>query len=136
NLTGGTLEDDFVFSAGKSIAGAIAGGGGGTDWLDYALYSTPVTVNLTTHVATGVGGGITQIRNVRGGQGGTTLTGNSSGNILIGGAGTNNIVGGTGKSILIGGKGKDTVTGNSGSDILIAGYTDYDTSSTANDLAL
>ena len=136
NLTGGTGEDEFVFSAGKTISGKIDGGGGGTDWLDYAAYTTAVTVNLTTLTATGIGGGIARIRNVRGGQGGTTLTGNASGNILIGGAGTNTIVGGSGRSILIGGKGKDTVTGNSGSDILIAGYTDYDTSSTAHDLAL
>jgi hypothetical protein len=32
--------------------------------------------------------------------------------------------------------GKDTVTGKSGNDILIAGYTNYDLSSTANYLAL
>jgi Ca2+-binding RTX toxin-like protein len=81
-------------------------------------------------------GGISNIRNVRGGQGGNILIGNSQGNILIGGASSNTIKGGTGRSILIGGKGKDTVTGGSGNDILIAGYTNYDTSSKANDIAL
>ena len=136
NLTGGSGVNVFVFSAGKTISGEINGGSGGKNWLDYAAYTTPVAVNLAAGTATGVGGGIANIRNVRGGQGGNTLTGNAQGNILIGGAGTNTIVGGTGRSILIGGKGKDTVTGHSGSDILIAGYTNYDSSSLANDLGL
>ena len=87
NLTGGSGLDVFVFGAGKSVSGKINGGGGGNDWLDYAAYTTPVTVNLAAGTATGVGGGIVNIRNVRGGQGGNTLTGNSQGNILIGGAG-------------------------------------------------
>ena len=136
NLTGGTANDTFNFTSGGSVTGKINGGGGGDDWLDYAAYTTPVTVNLATNTATGIGGGIANIRNVRGGQGGDNLTGNSLGNILIGGAGANKIIGGTGRSLLIGGKGKDTVTGNSGGDILIAGYTDYDSSSIAHDLAL
>ena len=136
NLTGGTGVDAFVFSAGAKVTGKIDGGGG-NDWLDYAAYTTPVSVNLTSNTATGVAGGIANIRNVRGGQGGDTLTGNSLGNILIGGAGLNKITGGTGPSILIGGKGTDTVTGNSlRGDILIAGYTDYDSSSIAHDQAL
>jgi hypothetical protein len=136
NLTGGSGLDLFVFSAGKTVSGKIDGGGGGNDWLDYAAYTTPVTVNLATNTATGVGGGIAHIPNVRGGQGGNTLTGNALGNILIGGAGPNTINGGTGRSLLIGGKGKDTVTGHSGGDLLIAGSTDYDASSLAHDLAL
>ncbi len=136
NLTGGSGVDVFIFSAGESVAGKINGGGGGNDWLDYAAYTTPVAVNLTAGTATGAGGGIANIRNVRGGQGGNTLTGDAQGNILIGGAGANTITGGTGRSILIGGKGKDTITGKSGGDILIAGYTDYDSGSLANDLAL
>jgi hypothetical protein len=136
NLTGGSGLDLFIFSAGKSVSGKIDGGGGGNDWLDYAAYTTPVTVNLATNTATGVGGGIAHIPNVRGGQGGNTLTGNALGNILIGGAGSNTINGGTGRSLLIGGQGKDTVTGHSGGDILIAGSTSYDSSSLAHDLAL
>jgi hypothetical protein len=136
NLTGGTGLDAFVFGAGKSVSGKIDGGGGGNDWLDYAAYATPVTVNLAANAATGVGGGIANIRNVRGGQDGNMLTGNAQGNTLIGGAGTNVIVGGTGRSLLIGGKGKDAIIGHSGGDILIAGYTDYDSSTLAHDLAL
>ena len=135
NLTGGSAGNAFVFSAGATITGKIMGGGGG-DWLDYAAYTTPVAVNLATGTATGVGGGLANIQDVRGGQGGNTLTGDAQGNILIGGAGPNTITGGTGRSILIGGMGTDTVTGNSGNDILIAGYTDYDSSTLAHDQAL
>jgi len=135
NLTGGTGMDIFQFSAGQGVTGAINGGGGG-DWLDYSSYTTTVTVNLATGTATGVGGGISQIQNVRGGQGGNTLTGDSQGNILIGGAGADNITGGSGRSILIGDQGADTITAGSGDTILTGGSPDFDSSSVAHDLAL
>jgi hypothetical protein len=136
NLTGGTGLNVFVFAAGASVSGAIDGGGGTNDWLDYAAYTTPVTVNLAAGTATGVVGGIAHIRNVRGGKNGNYLVGDAQGNVLIGGAGTNRISGGTNPSLLIGGKGPANVSGGSGDDILIAGYTDYDASTLANDLAL
>jgi hypothetical protein len=135
NLTGGTGMDIFLFGAGATVTGVINGGGGG-DWLDYSAYSTTVTVNLASGAATGVGGGVTNVRNVRGGKGSNTLTGNAQGNILIGGAGNNTIHGGSGRSILIGDKGLASVVGGSADDIVIGGYTNYDSSSTANDLAL
>ncbi len=139
NLTGGSGEDVFVFSAGKSISGKIDGGGG-TTGSTTRLTRRAVTVNLATNTATGIdgglAGGIANLRDIRGSQGRNTLTGNSLGNILIGGAGANTIVGGSGPSILIGGTGKATVTGGSGNDIIIAGYTDYDASSLAFDQAL
>jgi hypothetical protein len=134
NLTGGPSLDAFVFSAGASVTGRINGGGSG-DWLDYAAYTTPVTVDLATASATGVGGGIANIQAVRGGQGGNTLTGNAQPNILIGGAGANTITGGAGPSILIGG-GPSTLTAGSGDAILVGGTTVYDSSSIAHDLAL
>ena len=136
NLTGGTGIDEFVLGAGNTVSGKIDGGSVGNDWLDYAAYTTPVSVDLTANTATGVGGGIANIRNVRGGQGGNTLTGNSRGNILIGGTGVDTINGGGGRSILIGGKGNDTVKGGSADDIVIGGYTNYDPSSDAHDQAL
>jgi hypothetical protein len=135
NLTGGNGLDAFVFSAGSGVTGTIDGGGGG-DWLDYAAYTTPVTVNLSAGTATGVGGGIANIQDVRGGQAGNTLTGNAQGNILVGGAGADAITGGSGGSVLIGDKGADTITAGSGDAILIGGYTDYDSSSLAHDQAL
>ncbi len=135
NLTGGTGMDIFKFSAGKNVTGAIKGGGG-SDWLDYSSYTTPVTVNLQTGAATGVGTKVTNVHNVRGGQDGNTITGDAKGGILIGGAGVDTITGGSGRSILIGHKGADKVTGGSSDDIVIGGYTSYDGSSTANDQAL
>jgi Ca2+-binding RTX toxin-like protein len=135
-LAGGSGLNMFVLSDGATLSGALHGGGGGHNWLDYAAYTTSVAVDLATGAAKGIAGGITGIRNVRGGQGGNQLIGNALGNILIGGAGTNTITGGKGRSILIGGAGQDMIAGNSGSDILIAGYTDYDLSSVAHDLAL
>ena len=135
NLTGGTGMDVFEFSAGKNVTGAINGGGGG-DWLDYALYTTAVAVNLKTGAATGVAGGVTNIQNVRAGSGGCTLTGDSQGNILIGGSGAVTINGGTGRSVLIADKGAGHVSGGSGTDILIGAKTSYDASTIANDIAL
>jgi hypothetical protein len=140
-LTGGTGLDEFVFSAGAAISGKIDGGSAnGNDWLDYAAYATAVMVNLATDSATGVeggaAGGIANIRNVRGGHASNALTGNSLGNILIGGAGNNTITGGNGRSILIADKGTSTITGGSADDIVIGGYTSYDGSGNANDLAL
>jgi hypothetical protein len=134
NLTGGAGLDVFMFSPGGIETGAVNGGGGG-DWLDDSLISTPVLVNLVTGVATGTGSA-SNIQNVRGGNGGNTLVGNAQGNILIGGAGADSITGGTGRSLLIGGLGADTITGGSSDDIVIGGPTTFDPGSTANDLAL
>jgi hypothetical protein len=136
NLTGGTGLNVFVFDAGASVSGRIDGGPGGDNWLDYAAYAAPVTVNLQTNFATGAGGGIAEIRNMRGGQSGNTLTGNGLGNILIGGAGSLTITGGTGRSILIADMGAGVIKGGSGTDILIGAKTSYDLSLLANDKAL
>jgi hypothetical protein len=135
NLTGGTAIDVFKFANGKNVTGSVNGGGGG-DWLDYALYTTAVSANLATGAATGVGGTATNIQGVRGGSGANTLTGNAAGNILIGGIGADTINGGSGRSILIGDKGADHVTGGGADDIVIGGYTAFDASSLVNDQAL
>src|SRR5262249_42078331 len=55
NLTGGGLNDIFAFSAATGVTGMVDGGPG-TNNMDYALYTTPVTVNLQTSTATGTGG--------------------------------------------------------------------------------
>ena len=134
NVTGGTSVDAFMMNPGATLTGTLDGGGGG-DWLDYGLYTTPVSVNLATGAATGTGGA-KNILGVRGGSGGNTLIGSAGGNILVGGSGADVILGGSGRSILIGSLGVDTVTGGSGDDIVIGGWTSYDSSSTANDMAL
>jgi Ca2+-binding RTX toxin-like protein len=131
NLTGGSQTDTFQFSPGGSVSGNIVGGGG-ADWLDYSLLSTPVVANLATAVATGVKGHASGILGVIGGSGADTLTGNAAGNVLIGGPGDDTIRGGPGRSVLIGGLGSDTIVGNSGDDIVIGGRTAFD----ANEAAL
>ncbi|MEB3336632.1 MAG: filamentous hemagglutinin N-terminal domain-containing protein, partial [Leptolyngbyaceae bacterium] len=55
NLMGGTANDTFAFSSTGSVTG-ILDGGAGTDTLDYAATSSPVTVNLTANTATATGG--------------------------------------------------------------------------------
>jgi hypothetical protein len=145
NLMGGTGVDVFQFTAGGSLAGHLDGGGQALhrgfplhqgNWLDYSALTTPVTVNLHTGAATGVAGGVTNIQNVHGGNGGNTLTGDSQGNILIGGSGSDSITGGSGASLLIGGPGADTINGGSGGDILIGDATSFDTMTAANEQAL
>jgi Ca2+-binding RTX toxin-like protein len=129
NLTGGTGVDTFKISTGKSISGNLNGGGAPVnmgDWLDYSANSGFITVNLAAGTATGVGGNLSNIQDVLGGNNGNNLTGDAQGNILVGGNGNDTILGGSGRSLLIGGKGADQVTGGSGGDILIGGYTTYD----------
>jgi hypothetical protein len=134
NLQGGTASDTFKFSPAGVVSGSIAGGGG-ADWLDYSLFTTPVRVNLGTGIATHVAGGalgkVSQVENVTGGSGSDVLVGNSFGNILVGGPGNDTITGGTGRSLLIGGTGSDMITGGSADDIIISGTTNFDASHTA-----
>ena len=136
NITGGAAENSFVLGNGAGLSGSL-NGGGGTNWLDYSAYSTDISVNLANGTATGFGGNINNIYNVRGSALGTdNLTGNSKGNILIGGGGTNTITGGTGVSLLIGGKGGATINGGSGGDLIIGGYTTLDKNNAALDAIL
>jgi uncharacterized repeat protein (TIGR01451 family) len=148
NLTGGSANDTFKLSAGKGVSGTIDGGGG-TNTLSYAAYTTAVAVDLGAGAATNLGG-IANIQNVTGGAGNDTLSGNASDNILIGGAGNDvlnggpggndillggagndSLTGGPGRSLLFGGGGADTITGGSDDDLLVAGTTNYDTNTTA-----
>jgi alpha-L-arabinofuranosidase len=138
HLVGGTGVQVFTLSPAGSVS-SINGGGPG-DWLDYSLFNSAVLVDLTGGSATGVNGGaagaITNIANVRGGNGTDTLTGNG-GNILIGGGGTNVLTdvysgaAASGRSILIGGSGPSTLTSGSTGDILVGGTTSYDMNAAA-----
>jgi hypothetical protein len=74
NLTGGSGADQFVFFHGGSVSGNIDGGGG-TNTLDYSNLTTPVTLNLQSDTATGIGGTFANITNFIGGSGANTLTG-------------------------------------------------------------
>jgi hypothetical protein len=125
NLTGGTDTDTFIMADGQGITGNLDGGGG-TNTLDESAYSTSVVVNLQTGAATGVGGAIAHIQNVKGGTGGVGAF-----NILVGDGG-NILTGGDGRrNLLIAGVSATTLLGGNGDDILIGGITAYDTDLTA-----
>jgi hypothetical protein len=125
NLIGGSGNNTFIFTDGASISGRLDGGQRGTNMLDLSPYTSTVIVDLQLGLATGVGGGIVDIQNVSGGNGGPTgsyniLVGNANGdsNILIGGLGRRNLlIAGTTPGMLIGGDEED---------ILIGGKTAYD----------
>lgn len=53
NLQGGSQADTFRFGNGQGVTGAVDGRGG-IDALDYSAYTSPVTMNLQTRVATGL----------------------------------------------------------------------------------
>jgi hypothetical protein len=74
NLTGGSAADTFVLSDAVGVDGNIDGGGG-SNTLNEAAYTTAVTVNLQTNTATGVGGTIANLQTVVGGGGSNTLVG-------------------------------------------------------------
>jgi hypothetical protein len=78
NLTGSSGTDKFVLAAGGSVSGKIVGGGG-TNMLDYSLRGTPVTVNLGTSTATGVGSFAT-INSIKGGSASDTIVGPNAAN--------------------------------------------------------
>jgi hypothetical protein len=137
HLVGGPGVDTFAMHPAGSVL-SLSGGGapaGMGDWLSYAAFTTPVTVNLTTGSATNVGGGaagaVQGIPDVRGGAGDNTLIG-GGGNIFIGGGGSNTLIdaytgtAAAGRSLLIGGTGMSNLTAGSAGDILVAGTTSYD----------
>ena len=85
HLEGGTEQDDFMLSGGVDFAGSIDGAGG-TNSIDYSLYSTGVVVDLGAGTATNTTG-LDNIQNVHGGSGEDILVGNDDDNILSGGLG-------------------------------------------------
>lgn len=95
-------------------------GSGGTNTLDYSVFTGDIKVNLPLGLATAVTNGIANIQNVTGGRGNSLIVGDANANVLIGGSGRN---------VLIGGGGGDTLDASAaGSDnILIGGTTGFDT---------
>lgn len=138
--TGLFVNNVFRMFQNGLITGKIDGKSGADNWLDYSAFATQVTVNLAAGIATNVGSFL-NIKDVHGGNGINTLTGNYQGNALIGGTAADTIVAGsgTGQNLIIGGLGSDVLTGisgavdskgkavgNSGQDLIIGGFTNYD----------
>ena len=120
----GRLGDDVIWGQ----EGWDTLGGRGVD--NFSLHVLPrqliVTVNLSTHVATGVGHDtVYGIENVsrRFGTANDTFIGNGGPNILRGGRGADHIEGRAGDDILNGGDGVDFLDGGGGSDICRRGET-------------
>ena len=124
NLNGGSADDNFTIASGAGVSGTI-NGNGGVNSLDYAAFTTAVTVNLTTGSATGTGG-ISNIQHVFGGAGNDNFTGSIAANVLVGNAGNDTVFGNDGRDILIGGLGADLLDGGNDDDILIGARTSYD----------
>jgi hypothetical protein len=121
NLTAGSGGDYFLVDDQATLSGNLTGGG--SDTLDYSPYSTSVLVDLQTGVATGVGGSVSGITTVLGGNG----NGTQAFNLLIGNGG-DTLIGGFGRSnILVAGGSASTLTGGDSNDLLIGGTTVYDT---------
>ncbi|HEX7030976.1 MAG TPA: hypothetical protein VF254_10280, partial [Gammaproteobacteria bacterium] len=144
NLSGGTGGDTFAFSTG-SVSGDI-NGGAGTDVLDYSAATGPVTVNLQSSTANGIGGTFGSVESLVGSAFGDTVigaadanawtitaadTGNIDGTFafagvenLTGGAAvdTFTLSGGTLTGAINGGGGSDLLTGsNTGSAFVVTG---------------
>jgi hypothetical protein len=125
-VKGNAGNETFAFQdLPPSIPMAIDGGGG-TNTLDYSQYVGNVTVDLPLGIATGLTGGISNIRNVTGSQGNDLIVGDANSNVLKGGTGRNVIIGGTGPDTL-------DASGASSDNILIGGTTDFDTNLAALD---
>ncbi|HSW94465.1 MAG TPA: hypothetical protein VLJ15_08975 [Gammaproteobacteria bacterium] len=131
NLTGGTGNDTFIFSDGKSIRSLD--GGSGTNTLNSGAYTSNVNVNLQADTATGISTTFSNISSFIGGSGNNTLTGASgahSWTITAGNGGNidstttfasfGNLVGGSGADsfVLSGGTLSGSINGSGGSDTL------------------
>jgi VCBS repeat-containing protein len=116
-LAGGLGADTIVGGSGNdTLIGGVGDdsldGGSGVDSADYNSATAAVTVNLTTHVASGGAGNdtLTSIENV---------TGSSFSDLLTGDGNANTLTGGTGNDTLSGGSGIDTLAGGAGNDRLV-----------------
>src|SRR5262249_56149063 len=111
----------FGFGDGKSVDGHIAGGGG-SNTLNFAAYTTAINVNLQAGTANaGALGGLDNIQNLIGGTGDDTIVGSAAGGFLLGGNGSDTITAGAGRSVVAGGAGNDSLTAGANGAILLPG---------------
>ncbi len=111
NLIGGTGNNTFAFAAGGSVSGTVTGGGG-TNTLDFSAFGSPVTVDLQTTTATGIGGTWANIQSFKGTNTTDTMiaTDGTTNTWTLKGSNTGTVdgVGFTGFANLTGGSGNDT----------------------------
>jgi Ca2+-binding RTX toxin-like protein len=98
----------------------------GLNTVDYADRSVAVYVNLADPSSSPMGQSgesdvLTDIRNIRGGTGNDTLTGDGNDNTIWGGDGNDTIHGGGGNDALYGEGGNDQIYGDDGNDFLCGG---------------
>ncbi len=117
SVNGEAGNDEFAFADGASLTSGLVSGGGGTDLLNYLVYTTALVVNLAAGTATGTGG-VTGVEYVVGGSGNDTLIGENGPNQLEGRAGNDTINGLGGNDILLGGTGNDLLLGGEGDDVI------------------
>jgi len=134
NLSGTAAADRLT---GNAFINVLTGAGGndtldGAGGFDTATFpgTGPVTVNLSTGTASGIGSDrLLNIEAVTGSSGADRLTGNGVNNTLDGGGGNDIIDGLAGNDRLLGGIGNDTLNGGTGTDFC-DGQTGTDTAST------
>lgn len=133
SITGGAANDQFVFSDGMGLSGAVDGKGG-VNSLGYDSYTTPVSVNLALGTATNMGS-ISNFQNVSGGSGDDLLIGTAGNNSLTGNPGNDTIDTGAGGTDLLDGFAGDNLfimRPAAGADFTVFGGPDQDTISFAN----
>ncbi|MEI8266615.1 MAG: Ig-like domain-containing protein [Betaproteobacteria bacterium] len=120
-LEGGDGNDYMTGGLGND---SLVGGGGTGDTADYYFQGNPqgslgpVTVNLTTGLATGGQGNdtLSGIENVNGTDGNDSITGDANANKLEGRGGNDTLAGEAGNDSLYGGDGNDSLNGGLGAD--------------------
>jgi serralysin len=98
-------------------------GGAGTDWLQYAVGSDALTVNLAIGRAFGAAGNDTSsgIENVEGGLRNDSILGDGGNNVLSGDGGVDTLNGGAGADTLADNIGEIQLIGAAGDDVILAG---------------
>jgi Ca2+-binding RTX toxin-like protein len=129
-LDGGLDDDSLQGSSGGDTFLASAGddtvvGGSGADRLDFSRFTTAVTANMGTGLASYANGSgsatFSSITVLVGGSGADSFTGDGQNNQLLGANGNDALSGAGGTDILIGGAGRDVMTGS------LSGGTEADT---------
>ena len=120
----GDGNDVLQMKAGSSTA-ATVDAGGGSDAVTYqggygswSAWSSAVTVNLDSGIATGFAG-ILNVEDAHGGDGADTLLGSSGNNALWGFIGDDSIEGFAGDDTLVGGIGADSLAGGLDNDTYV-----------------